>query len=462
MARTGELANYQFTVVNTDPFTRFGVDLTMTYPQAFNTTFESEFDGDCGSTTCTATERVIWSLGNIQAGGARTVDLPPVIGSNRVDGELVDLFMVAVDDQGTQTRQLDTVRISSAADYNLSLVEDADPITAGELISYEITYGYRETAPVVSDTILRFTLPTGTSFVSASGGGVLNGNVVEWPLGFQSPGDGDLRTVTVQVDGGVEAGTVLEASAEIAEALAGIQSARAQANTIVAESVPLTLELKPNRNNAEAGEPLSLLLSVTNNDAFTRFGVVLDARYPQSLQTLAEADFDGECGATTCTQGERVRWPLGDITAGDTVTVDLPPTVALGALDGDIIDFYAWVSDDQNAQAQDVQSLLLGCLDSLDTDCDGVSDVEDNCLLVPNLGQRDTDLDGIGNYCDADLNGDCQINFPDLGALKAVFFTNDENADLDGDGDVSFSDLGIMKASFFMLPGPSGIPSLCD
>lgn len=91
-----------------------------------------------------------------------------------------------------------------------------------------------------------------------------------------------------------------------------------------------------------------------------------------------------------------------------------------------------------------------------DFDNDGVSDPADNCLLTANGAQRDTDLDGFGNFCDADLNNDGVINFIDVGTMKAVFFTDNADADLNGDGAVNFSDLGLIKASMFSTPGPSG------
>lgn len=90
-----------------------------------------------------------------------------------------------------------------------------------------------------------------------------------------------------------------------------------------------------------------------------------------------------------------------------------------------------------------------------DTDSDGVTDDVDNCTLVANADQRDSNGDGFGNACDADLDDDGAVNFIDLGILKSVFFSADADADLNGDGAVNFLDLGIMKAGFFQPPGPS-------
>ncbi|MEL7447959.1 MAG: thrombospondin type 3 repeat-containing protein [Pseudomonadota bacterium] len=90
-----------------------------------------------------------------------------------------------------------------------------------------------------------------------------------------------------------------------------------------------------------------------------------------------------------------------------------------------------------------------------DTDGDGVADDTDNCTLVANPDQRDTNGDDIGNICDADLSNNCSISFEDLGIMKSVFFTTDPDADLNGNGSVSFDDLGLLKAAFFGPPGPS-------
>lgn len=94
---------------------------------------------------------------------------------------------------------------------------------------------------------------------------------------------------------------------------------------------------------------------------------------------------------------------------------------------------------------------------SPDADGDGVIDQADNCTVVDNADQRDTDADGFGNRCDPDLDQSGIVNFVDLNIMKQVFFSNDADADLDGSGTVNFSDLNIMKELFFGPPGPSGL-----
>jgi hypothetical protein len=96
---------------------------------------------------------------------------------------------------------------------------------------------------------------------------------------------------------------------------------------------------------------------------------------------------------------------------------------------------------------------------SLDTDGDEVADTEDNCTLAANTYQRDTNSDGYGNWCDADLDNSGFVNFGDLAAFKAAFGTSNADADFDGSGGiVNFSDLARFKALFGAPPGPSCCP----
>lgn len=101
--------------------------------------------------------------------------------------------------------------------------------------------------------------------------------------------------------------------------------------------------------------------------------------------------------------------------------------------------------------------LTGGFLSMGDQDSDGIFDISDNCILVANPDQLDTDGDLYGNYCDADLDNSGFVNIGDLALLKSVFGTTDSNADFDGSGFVNIKDLAILKANFGKPPGPSGL-----
>ncbi len=92
-----------------------------------------------------------------------------------------------------------------------------------------------------------------------------------------------------------------------------------------------------------------------------------------------------------------------------------------------------------------------------DIDADGINDGQDNCIEIPNPDQRDTNGDGFGNLCDADLDDNGTVSFADLNLFKSKFGTADQDADFDGNGSVSFADLNIFKSLFGQPPGPSAV-----
>ena len=93
---------------------------------------------------------------------------------------------------------------------------------------------------------------------------------------------------------------------------------------------------------------------------------------------------------------------------------------------------------------------------SPDGDGDLVADSQDNCTLVANPDQLDTNGDGYGNICDADINNDMITNFGDVSMfIQAFFGAYDADCDFNGDGAINFGDLSALIGEYGTPPGPA-------
>lgn len=69
-----------------------------------------------------------------------------------------------------------------------------------------------------------------------------------------------------------------------------------------------------------------------------------------------------------------------------------------------------------------------------DTDGDGILDINDNCPTVVNVDQADLDADGLGDVCDADIDGDGFTNTVEVSCDTDPRDASSKPEDTDGDG----------------------------
>lgn len=121
-----------------------------------------------------------------------------------------------------------------------------------------------------------------------------------------------------------------------------------------------------------------------------------------------------------------------------------------------------------------LHSFALGGPPPIDTDGDGVPDLNDNCLTIYNPEQADCNNNGIGDVCEiaagapdfnhdtipdtcqclSDLFVDRQINGADLGALLSQWGTAPAGtvSDINRDGQVNGADLGYLLNAWGPCP----------
>ena len=196
--------------------------------------------------------------------------------------------------------------------------------------------------------------------------------------------------------------------------------------------------------NPVAGQNITVTVTVKNQGGMLANGFYVD--FYKNLSSPPGFSF-GDFACNT-----------GNLAAGatygcvDTVSYPAGGTYSMWA-QADVDQYVAESNENNNVFGP--QTLVVYSVP--DTDGDGIPDSQDNCTLIANADQRDTDDDGYGNRCDADFDNNGIVNFKDLAYIKARFGTSDPNADLDGNGIVNFADLAITKSLFGKAPGPSGL-----
>src|SRR5262249_18321488 len=148
-----------------------------------------------------------WNIASLAAGASTVVQFSGVI-DNAIDtppppnGSILLADVTATAFGGVQTNH--AVTILTSAPLDLAVSGTPQRAAPGASVTYTASFG-NGSAGAIGAT-LRVPLPPGTSFVSASGGGALNGGVVEWNLGVLPAGFFDRRKFVVQVSSAAFAG----------------------------------------------------------------------------------------------------------------------------------------------------------------------------------------------------------------------------------------------------------------
>lgn len=315
--------------------------------------------GDCtvsgtGNTSCDAGERIQWTLGApLGPGATRRIFVPPFVAGTAGDGLLIPLRVEAAAPGAGQRLARQTVAVRNARELELSLAEEADPASPGDVLAYSLRYGNAGSESVQGLT-LEMPLPAGAAaLLDATGGASLVGGLLSWDLGTLLPGQSGSQRVRIALEGGLTPGGILRVGdARIVGGGFTPETARAAAATPVGMPGPLALVLERHPDPVMPDETLHTALTATNRGAGPLFDVVVELLLPDDLRSFGQnfTSDAGDCtisgtGNTSCDSGERVQWQLGTLAPGTGRTLTLPPRLGSGAPDGSLVTLWARAED---------------------------------------------------------------------------------------------------------------------
>jgi len=148
--------------------------------------------------------------------------------------------------------------------------------------------------------------------------------------------------------------------------------------------------------------------------------------------------------------------PVSPLLAPGSVAVDGGQVIP-GLTDG-----YDGAAPDLGAWERGLPLTVYGPRPAPDGDADGVPDAIDNCVLLGNASQCDSDGDGYGNRCDADLSGNGEVNAQDTTLFRQRLGQSSlppdyDAADLNCNGSVNAQDTTLFRSLLGAPPGPSAL-----
>jgi len=283
-----------------------GVVVTDALPAGL--TFVSASGGgtwDAGSRTVT------WSLGTLAVGSRASLSLSAGV-PDGATGTVVNHVSVTSTSSdpvpGNNTSSVST-EIPHVAD--LALTKSAPAVdTAGSRMVYNLTVRNVDGPDDAQDVVVTDPLPTGVTFVSATGGGTASGGVVTWNLGGLAVGASASVSVTVAIDSDRFVPVTNTASVSAASVDPEPGNNTASATTTVEQVADLSIDKSTASTSVPQLAEFSYTIRVTNESATSgaRGLTIVDA-VPSALTFVSASGGGTESGGV-------VQWSIATLAPG--------------------------------------------------------------------------------------------------------------------------------------------------
>lgn len=324
-------------------------------------------------------------------------------------------------------------------DVNFSKAFDTDAVRAGDTTT--LTFNITNNSPSIAATSIEFSdnldatltglVATGLPINNICGAGsVLSGTSVLTLTGANLSANGGSCSFDVDllIPGNAIPGTYTNTTSNLT--IQGLTVAGAATDNLTIDPTPpaFTKTFTPDAIVANA---ISTLHFVINNSSNPLGATALDFtdNMPAGMTVAAIPNVINTCSGTlTAVAGaSTISLTGGSVGTMSTCSIMVNITSSIG---GAHVNTTGDLSSSLGNSGTATDTLTAND----DIDDDTVLNAVDNCPTIANTDQADLDKDGLGDVCDADIDGDLMPNDYEIANGLNPFDPLDQYADLDGDG----------------------------
>jgi uncharacterized repeat protein (TIGR01451 family) len=346
--KPGETLTYTIFYENTGNEVATNVVITETYDS--NVAFDSATPPvDVGNN--------IWIIGSLSpADGQKTITINVTVNSPLADGTILNNYVNITCDEGVFDDDSEETTVNSTAVLILSKADSPDPVPAGDILTYTLTYENTGTANATG-TVITDILPDEVTFLSASPSPDTSDGILTWNIGELAPDGPHIITINVTVKSPIANGTVITNNVTITCSL-GICS-EAEQTTVISAPI-LDIEKTDSPDPVEAGGTLTYVITVNNTGNANATGVSIIDDYDQTKLTITDAD-----GGTD--NGDAITWDGGISIPGQggSVSYTVTATVASPLEDGILVFNNVTASCEQGVTASATETTTVSSAPAL-------------------------------------------------------------------------------------------------
>jgi len=265
--------------------------------------------------SCDWAEWALWDLGTIKAGESKVI-VVPVNRFSPLAGEALESHLIVTDLSGAYTLGMrPTVIASDITNPQIVVSSDRSLSKAGETQNFTISVG-NPTGSAMQNGLLIVEIPTGYSFVNASGTNEVKGGKIFWPIGNLAANQWLDETVTLQIDAGLVDGSVLFLEARLEDDSQLSLIARASMATTINSQSSMVLQTTTSYTSPVGeGDIVELTIDATNESGVQIAGVGIYSMTPSNT-TASNSGITSGC-VGSCDSAEWAYWDLGAINAAN-------------------------------------------------------------------------------------------------------------------------------------------------